>query len=116
MNTNTAEKPGTAQIISPEELLNHWQGHRALTRRVIEAFPEEKFFNYSIGGMRTFAEMTMELLAIATPGLREIVSGSTSELKEHFDHGNSKAKMLSLWDESTEEINRLWNQGKYEPS
>ncbi|MFC6618771.1 hypothetical protein [Deinococcus radiophilus] len=28
-------------ILTPTELLAHWQGHRELTRRVIEAFPEE---------------------------------------------------------------------------
>jgi uncharacterized damage-inducible protein DinB len=104
----TANK--TAQVISPEELLNHLQGHRNLTRRTIEAFPEKEFFNHSIGGMRTFAEMTMELLGIAGPGIKEIVSGNTEPLNEHVDHGNSKEKMLQLWDEATEQINTLWPQ------
>ncbi|MBK6264046.1 damage-inducible protein DinB [Marivirga sp. S37H4] len=113
MNTQTAQRTTEiSQVITPEELLAHWQGHRGLTRRVIEAFPEEQFFKFSIGGMRTFAEMTMELLAIAGPGLREIVSGKTSELKEHIEHGNKKAKLLELWDATTEEINRLWPQIK----
>ena len=35
-----------AQVITPEDLLKHWQGHRALTRRVIEAFPEKDFFEF----------------------------------------------------------------------
>ena len=35
-------------------LLEHWQGHRRLTRRVIEAFPEDKLFSYSFGGMRPY--------------------------------------------------------------
>ncbi len=100
------------QFIEPNELLEHWQGHRNLTRRVIETFPDEEFFKYSIGGMRTFAEMSMELLAIAAPGLREIVSGETSKLEEHLDHGNSKARILQIWDEHTEEINRLWSSIK----
>ena len=55
----------TAQVISPEALLKHWQGHRALTRRAIEAFPEKAFFNHTIGGMRPFSEMILELLGIA---------------------------------------------------
>lgn len=104
----TAKK--TAQVISSEELLNHLQGHRNLTRRTIEAFPEKEFFNYSIGGMRTFAEMTMELLGIAGPGIQEIVSGKSEALDEHVNHDNSKAKMLQLWDEATEQINMLWPQ------
>jgi len=42
------------QVITPSELLEHWQGHRRLTRRMIEAFPEDAFFNHTIGGMRPF--------------------------------------------------------------
>ncbi|QLE00059.1 damage-inducible protein DinB [Galbibacter sp. BG1] len=106
---NTLQTQKT-MVFTSEELLKHWQGHRALTRRIIEAFPEEAFFNYSIGGMRTFAEMTMELLGIAAPGMKEIVLENTEKLKEHFDHGNKKEAILSLWDESTNEINSYWKQ------
>jgi uncharacterized damage-inducible protein DinB len=97
-----------AQLITADDLLKHLQGHRSLTRRTIEAFPEKEFFNHSIGGMRTFAEMTMELLGIAGPGLQEIVSGKSVPLDEKVEHGNSKAKILALWDEATEQINTLW--------
>ena len=100
----------TAQVISSEELLAHYQGHRNLTCRTIEAFPEKEFFSHSIGGMRTFAQMVMELLGIASPGMQEIVSGKTAPLNELVDHGNSKAKILQLWDEATEQINTLWPQ------
>lgn len=108
MDNTTAQN--TSTVITPTELLTHWQGHRGLTRRVIEAFPEKEFFNHRIGGMRTFAEMTLELLGIAGPGIQEIASGSKTELDEHRDHGNSKAKVLQFWDEATEEINTYWNQ------
>lgn len=93
------------EVITTEELLKHWQGHRKLTRRVIEAFPEEKFFNHSIGGMRPFSDMVMELLAIAGPGIMEIVNGQTSVLDEHFQHNNQKAALLEKWDETTEILN-----------
>lgn len=115
MNAQTQEiSTQSHQFIEPNELLEHWQGHRNLTRRVIEIFPEEEFFNHSIGGMRTFAEMTMELLAIAAPGLREIISGEKSKLEENINHGNSKAKILQMWDKDTDEINRLWSSIKPE--
>ena len=65
-----------ANILTNEELLNHWQGHRTLTRKVIEAFPEKELFEYSIGGMRTFADLVKELLSIAVPGLEGIVNNS----------------------------------------
>lgn len=102
------------QVITPSELLAHWQGHRGLTRRTIEAFPEEAFFNYSIGGMRPFADMVMELLGIAGPGIKEIATGEIQELIEQVDHGSKKAKILELWDEATDEINTYWAQIKPE--
>ena len=106
----TLVKNQTALFITSANLLEHWQGHRGLTRRVIEAFPEKELFEYSIGGMRPFAGMVQELLAIAAPGLRQIVGGETEQLNEHLNHQNSKAHLLALWDQSTEEINQLWAQ------
>ncbi len=103
-------KNQTATFITAENLLEHWQGHRGLTRRVIEAFPEKEFFEYSVAGMRPFASMVQELLAIAAPGLRQIVGGDTEELNEHLDHQKSKAYLLASWDQATEEINKLWAQ------
>ena len=97
-------------VIDQQELLNHWQGHRALTRRVIDAFPEQELFNYSIGGMRTFANMVMELLGIGAPGLKEIVTGKTAELNEHFEAVTTKAQLLALWDEASEAISNYWPQ------
>ncbi|MEM7380467.1 MAG: DinB family protein [Bacteroidota bacterium] len=110
MSTTTEKSKPTAQTISPAELLEHWQGHRGLTRRVIEAFPDDAFFTYTIGGMRPFAEMVMEMMAIGAPALREIITGEQLDLREHFDHGNSKAKILEVWDQQTEEINEFFNQ------
>ncbi|HEX6901672.1 MAG TPA: DinB family protein [Thermoanaerobaculia bacterium] len=95
-------------VITPEELLNHWQGHRRLTRRLIEAFPEEELFRFSIGGMRTFGAMVMEMLSMALPMAQGIV---TEEWATSFERDpKPKAEILRLWDESTEKINALWPQ------
>lgn len=97
-------------IITPEELLQNWQGHRGLTRRVIEAFPEKELFEFSIGGMRPFAELAKEMLAIAGPSLKQIVTG----LQESFDEKRAgittKKQLLDAWDEATEQINLYWQQ------
>jgi uncharacterized damage-inducible protein DinB len=98
------------QVITPSELLRHWQGHRDLTRRVIETFPEKELFNFAIGGMRPFAAMVMELLGIAAPALKEIVSGQTGELDEQLDPNLTKEGLLKLWDKATDEINSLYPQ------
>ena len=58
----------TNVVISPNDLLEHWQGHRRLTRRTIEAFPEKELFTYSVAGMRPFADLVIEMLDMALPG------------------------------------------------
>ena len=98
----------TASFINPEELLSHWQGHRRLTRRIIEAFPEDKLFNYSIGGMRPFGAMALEMLAMAEPTVRGVLTNKWDQ----FSPGSTKSKqeILEMWDSSTVEIDALWPQ------
>ncbi len=98
----------TSAVITPAQLLEHWQGHRKLTRRLIEAYPDKELFTFSIGGMRSFAELVKELLSIAVPGLRQMTTGAQEALQEHADYGDTKEKLLKHWDESTAEIDRLW--------
>ena len=94
-------------FMSTQQLLEHWQGHRSLTRRVIEAFPDDQLFTYSIGGMRTFGDLSMELVTMAAPMVRGVLTGTwdnpSRDVKE-------KSRILQLWDESTDEMNRLWPQ------
>ncbi len=105
MNSTTA-----TPIITSESLLKHWQGHRALTRRVIETFPEKELFEFSIGGMRTFSAIATELLAIAGPGLKQIVTGEATELDEDASKLSSKADILAQWDEASTQIDAYWAQ------
>lgn len=97
-------------VISPEQLLRHWQNHRKLTRRVIEAFPEKELYEYSIGGMRPFAELAMEIVGMAVPGMKGIVTGNWENGQEVFSKKvpATKEALLKLWDETTNEINQLW--------
>ena len=99
-----------AQVITPEDLLKHWQGHRALTRRVIEAFPEKDFFEFSIAGMRPFAKLADELLAIAVPGLKGIVNKEAKPFAEDSEKLVFKAQYLEKWDEATAEIDEYWQK------
>lgn len=102
----------SSSTITEDELLNHWQGHRRLTRKVIDAFPEDKLFNHRIGEMRPFAEIAMELIDIAVPGVNGIVSGKWQRFEEIQDRKSPKTKeeILKLWDWSTEKIDELWAQ------
>jgi len=95
-------------VITPEQLLEDWQGHRRLTRRMIEAFPEDSLLNYSVGGMRPFAALAMEMINMAVPILRGEITGKwvSSELVLPA----TKAELLELWDDATAEIDRSWPQ------
>ena len=110
MNATTQESKTAFSVVNKEQLLAHWQGHRNLTRKLIETFPEKDFFEFSIGGMRTMAEMAMELIAIAGPGLQELIEPGSADFKESFEHQNKKESILKKWDEQTPMINELWEK------
>lgn len=107
----TAKTPETTTpIITSAELLEHWQGHRKVTRKLIEVFPEKEFFEFSLGGMRTASQLIEELLSIAVPGLRQIVTKTSEEQMHHIDFKGDKNRVLQLWDEATTGINDYWGQ------
>lgn len=89
-------------VLTADAVLKHWQGHRRVTRRVIEAFPEDKLFGFSVGGMRPFAELAWEMIKMAVP----IVDGvRTGQWKEYEGaKPETKAELLSLWDVQTEKL------------
>ena len=117
MTTKNTTDTATESIlfISSDNLLNAWLGHRRLTRRVIEAFPEDKLFTYSIGGMRTFSEMMKEIIDIGGPGIRGIATDNwenTGGFDKHTlnPEDNTKEGFLRLLDEGTAEIIEYWPQ------
>ena len=92
----------TVNVLSAEEVLKNWQGHRRLTRRTIEAFPEDKLFSFSLGGMRPFAEMAIEFIRMAVPIVDGVATGKWAE------YGGvkptTKSGILELWDAQTKEL------------
>jgi uncharacterized damage-inducible protein DinB len=108
MSDSPASVASSPFFISTPALLAHWQGHRRLTRRVIDAFPEDKLNTFSVGGMRPFGTLALEFLGMAEPTVRGIL---TSEWNK-FEHpaAPTKADILRLWDETTAAIDRLWPQ------
>jgi uncharacterized damage-inducible protein DinB len=105
MSTGSAP---SAVVITPEALLEHWQGHRRLTRRVIEAFPEDQFFSFSVGSMRPFGALALEMITMAAPMVRGVVTGAWEQSVTR--EARPKEEVLRLWDESTQQINTLWPQ------
>jgi uncharacterized damage-inducible protein DinB len=100
------DSSASAPFLTPEAFLQAWQGHRALTRRLIEAYPEEQLFTFSLGGMRTFGALALELVSMAAPMVRGVVTGQWDQSMDRAQR--PKAEILAMWDASTKEINTLW--------
>jgi uncharacterized damage-inducible protein DinB len=108
-----AETTSPAFTITTGALLAHWQGHRRVTRRVIEAFPEDKLVSFSVGGMRPFAGMAFEMISMASGGIRGIATGDWATGQELMHHSGDpvpgkREALLRLWDETTDLIDSLW--------
>ena len=98
----------TETVLSSQALLEHWQGHRRLTRKVIEAFPEDKLFSFSIGGMRPFSEMVKEFLKMTAPVAHGVATGEWTAFDADLASVVAKAELLRLWDEATEKLDAIW--------
>ena len=98
----------TATFITPEALREHWQGHRRLTRRLIEAFPADQLFTFSVGGMRPFGVLANEMLGMTAPMVRGVVTGEWAAFAD--DAAESKDEVLRRWDDTTAQVDALWPQ------
>lgn len=100
--------PDNTTVIPKDALLKHWQGHRHLTRRLIETFPDDQYLTFAVGGMRPFGEMAMELLNMAEPMARGMATGEwTADWKRA---PLDKPALLEEWDAATARIDELWAQ------
>jgi uncharacterized damage-inducible protein DinB len=95
-------------------LLDHWQGHRRVTRRVIEAFPESQLFSFSVGGMRPFALLAFEMISMARAGIRGVALREWEYTNAMMHHAGkppeTRAALLEVWDATTAEIEQYWPQ------
>ena len=93
-------------FISSDDLLQHWLGHRRVTRRMIEAFPEDQLFTFTIGGMRTFGALANEFIGMALPTTRGVISDIWEG--NPWEPATTKAQVLEQWDTTTAELEKLW--------
>jgi uncharacterized damage-inducible protein DinB len=95
-------------FLTASAMLEHWLGHRRLTRRAIEAFPEDQLYTYSLGGMRTFAELAGEMITMAVPTVEGAVTREWPTYKVELP--KTKAGLLEKWDADSKRIAELWPQ------
>jgi uncharacterized damage-inducible protein DinB len=96
----------TPVVITPEGLLKHWQGHRRLSRRMIEAFPEDKLFTYSIGGMRPYGVLALEMISMGAPMVHGTATGEWKGWE--MPEARTKEELLQQWDAGTAQIEAFW--------
>ena len=94
-------------VLSAEDLLKNWQGHRRLTRKTIEAFPEDKLFAFSVGGMRPFSELATEFIRMVIPIVDGVATGKWVEY--NGPKPTTKTELLRVWDAQTAELDeKFW--------
>jgi uncharacterized damage-inducible protein DinB len=108
-----AEDHASGTFLPLEAMREHWQGHRRLTRRVIEAYPEEELFRFTVGGMRTFGDLVHELLRVSEPIARGVATRTWDAPDWEGGGPRTKAGLLEAWDRATESIDEQW--GKITP-
>ena len=87
----------TAPVLSLPDFIAHWQGHRALTRRVIEAYPEDQLFSFSLGGMRPFGVQATEIHLVDAMTVTAMRTGEWPE-PDWTTGPTDKAGLLAAWD------------------
>lgn len=94
----------TEAAVTPADFLDHWQGHRRLTRRVIEAFPEDQLFTFNMAGMRPFGAMAWEAYGVAAYSLHALVTDDWKNTLWQTPRSESKADLLAAWDDLTRQM------------
>ncbi|WP_424951530.1 DinB family protein [Deinococcus sp.] len=88
-------------VLTPADLLVSWQGHRRLTRRIIDAFPEDQLFSFTLGGMRPFGGMAWELCAVSDYMLDGLMTDTWAAPNWNAHPPQEKAALLAAWDDLT---------------
>ena len=108
-----SSSPSSSVTIPSDAFLDHWQGHRRVTRRVIDAFPGEPLFRFAVGGIRPFAAMAFEMISMTSAGVRGVATRQWAMQDTMLHHSgaqppSTKPDLLRLWDATTDELNALW--------
>ncbi len=94
------------EAVTADQMLEHWMGHRKLSRRTLDLFPEDQLFTFSIGGMRPFGQLALEMLA-CLPTLRGVATGEW-KWEPAYEDVTDKAALLAAWDDCDAKLQQTW--------
>ena len=98
------------ELLTPEALLTNLKDVRALTRNVIEAFPEKELFEFSVANLRPFSQMVEEFLMITNYIFTETLHEKHTPFYTEGQFPTNKAEVLALWERATEILDREWTK------
>ena len=105
------------ELLTPSALLSNFKDARALTRNVMEAFPEKDLFEFSIANLRPFSQMVEEFLMITNYIFTETLHEKHTPFYTEGQFPTTKAEVLALWDRASEILDREWKEvGDYTQS
>lgn len=97
---------GNETIYTAQNVLEHWVGHRRLSRRTLELFPEDQLFTFSIGGMRPFGKLALEMLQ-CLPTLHGVATGEW-KWEAAYEDVTDKDALLAAWDDCDAKLQETW--------
>jgi uncharacterized damage-inducible protein DinB len=105
MNMSTTEQA----LLSPAQYLYHLQGHRSLTRKTIEAFPDDQLFTFKAAEtMRPFGVIAWELHLVSEYTLNGLESEQWND--PDYNKPSDKTALLEAWDALTEQFNERFTK------
>lgn len=100
-------------FLTPDALLEHWQGHQRLTRRTLGAFPEDQLFSFTPAPpMRPFGALVLEVIHMVEPTLEGLLTDEwrSPDFGALQHQTFSKAELLGAWDRAAARLTELWPQ------
>ncbi len=94
-------------MLTADQFLAHYQGHRRLTRKTIALFPADQFTTFSVGGMRPYGGIVKEMLAMGGPMIKAFATDEWG-VWDNDTTPVSQADALAQWDEGTALIDQHW--------
>lgn len=98
---------GHEMALTGSLLMDHWLGHRKLTRRTIAAFPELALFEHHAPGMRPFGAIVHEINTYLPLVLKGAADGVWDWPNEYASTApTQKAELLAAFDAATADLKR----------
>lgn len=100
-DTESGTNAEVVAALTPALFLRHWLGHRRLTRRTIQQFPDAELFAHRAPKMRPFGAIVHELNTFVPLAVRGAATGEWSWPDGADTEPTTKEELLRAFDDAT---------------